>query len=218
MNVYFISGLGADKRVFSQLRIDSRFTVHHIEWISPERNETLSQYAHRLAAQVDTTQPFQLVGLSFGGVMASELADIIHPDQIIIISSTPVGIPVSAFYRGLLHFLLLSPFSAPILKSSNRMTYKYFGANTPELKALLKTILHDTDSHFLKWALKRMSSWERRQKVPGVFHIHGTSDRLIAPRLVQPDVWIEDGGHLMIYDEAAEISGILNRQLSTRLH
>jgi pimeloyl-ACP methyl ester carboxylesterase len=213
MNVYFLSGLGADKRVFDQLKLDDQFDVHHIEWIQPQKKETLSHYAGRLVSQMDTARPFQLVGLSFGGIIASELSEIVHPKQIILISSTPTGIPVSKFNQGLIKFLLLSPFASPILKSTNSMTYKYFGADTPEMKKLLKDILHDTDSKFLKWALVRMSSWDRKTRAENLFHIHGSSDRLIAPKLVKPDVWIEGGGHLMVYSHADQISAILNKQI-----
>ena len=213
VNVYFLSGLGADKRVFDKLKLDSRFTVNHIGWIKPERGETLQHYAGRLVVQIDTTKPFRLVGLSFGGIIASELSEIVHPQQVIIISSTATGVPVSKFYRGLIRFLLLSPFAAPILKSANKQTYKYFGADTPELKALLRDILHDTDSKFLKWALSRMSGWERKEKIPNLIHIHGTADRLIPIKLVQPDAIIEGGGHLMVYGQAEEVSRLLNEHL-----
>ncbi|NIJ55290.1 alpha/beta hydrolase [Dyadobacter arcticus] len=213
MNVYFLSGLGADKRVFSKLKLDDQFVVNHIEWIKPEKKETLAHYASRLIAQIDTTRPFQLVGLSFGGIIASEMSDIIQPKQIILISSTPTGIPVSKGYQGLIKFLLLSPFAAPILKSTNSIVYKYFGADTPELQTLLKAILHDMDGKFLKWALNRMSSWGRKNKPDHLFHIHGTNDKLISIKLVQPDVTIEGAGHLMVYGQADQVSVILNKQL-----
>ena len=213
MNVYFLSGLGADKRAFSKLRLDDRFSVKYIEWITPLKNETLHHYAGRLAAQIDINKPFQLVGLSFGGIVASELSRIVNPQQIIIISSTSVGMPISAFYRGLLKILLLNPFAAPLLKSANAFTNNFFGADTPELKSLLKSILHDTDSRLLKWALIKMSSWQRQTKVANLYHIHGMADKLIPIKLVHPDFFIEEGGHLMVYKQHEIISSLLNQHL-----
>jgi pimeloyl-ACP methyl ester carboxylesterase len=216
MNIYFLSGLGADKRVFSKLALDESFNVQYIDWISPRKKESLHDYAYRLTAQMDTTKPFQLVGLSFGGIIASELSSIVHPEQIILVSSTATNIPVSRFNRGLIKFLLLSPFAAPILKSANSFTYKFFGADTPELQALLKQILKDTDSKFLKWALIRMSAWKHPVKVDHLYHIHGTLDKLIPLKIVNPDVVIEGGGHLMVYAQHEEISKILNKQLALK--
>ncbi|KQS23853.1 alpha/beta fold hydrolase [Dyadobacter sp. Leaf189] len=216
MNVYFISGLGADKRVFDKLKLDDAIQVNHIQWIRPQRKETIAHYAGRLVAQMDTTKPFKLVGLSFGGVIASEISRIALPEQIVLISSTPLGIPVSAFNRGLIRFFLLSPFAAPILKSANKYTYRYFGADTPELQALLKNILHDTDSKFLKWALIKMSSWDRKTRADHIYHIHGSADKLIPIDLVKPDVVINGAGHLMVYAQADQISEILNKQLLSK--
>lgn len=216
MNVYFLSGLGADERVFAKLRLDTtRFKIRHIKWIRPLKKEKLPDYAKRLSAQIDTTRPFHLVGLSFGGIMASVLSDIIHPEQIVIISSTSTGVPVSGFYQNLIRFFLFSPLSGPILKSANSIVYDYFGANTPEMKALLKQILSDTDTKFLKWALKHLSSWHRNEKVAELYHIHGTADKLIPIKLVKPDVEIPGGGHLMIFSEHEKVSSLLNNHLKS---
>lgn len=214
MNVYFISGLGADERVFTKLKLDPRLNVQYIKWVKPQKRETLQHYAARLSQQIDTSQPFQLVGLSFGGVVASEIADVVCPQQVTLISSMSTGVPLSRFYQLMIKFLLMSPLSAPLLKSANRLTYNYFGADTPELKKLLKKILHDTDAKFLKWALVRMSGWNRKERIDNVFHIHGTADKLIPIIIVKPDIVIEDGGHLMIYAQADQISKILNHRLT----
>ena len=81
MNVYFISGLGADKRVFSKLQLDDQFSVNYIEWIAPLKKETLQHYASRLVTQIDTTKPFQLVGLSFGGIRLGALRNNSSPSN-----------------------------------------------------------------------------------------------------------------------------------------
>lgn len=215
MNVYFISGLGADERIFTKLKLDPRLNVHYIKWVRPEKRETLRHYAARLSQQIDSSQPFQLVGLSFGGVVASEIADVICPQQVTIISSMSTGVPLSRFYQVVMRGLLLSPLASPFLKSANRLTYRYFGAETPELKKLLRQILHDTDSKFMKWALIRMGGWDRKERVENLFHIHGTADKLIPVVLAKPDLVIEGGGHLMVYAQAEQISKILNERLTT---
>jgi hypothetical protein len=48
--VYFISGLGADKRAFSFLDLSFCEPVF-IEWIKPLKNETLQGYALRLGGK-----------------------------------------------------------------------------------------------------------------------------------------------------------------------
>jgi pimeloyl-ACP methyl ester carboxylesterase len=213
-NVYFLSGLGADERAFAKLKINQRFNVHFLQWIDSRKNESLHDYALRLVSQIDTTRPFQLVGLSFGGMIASEIAELVTPEQIILISSRATSQPLSKFYQNLIKITLWHPLAAPMLKTTNKFTYRFFGAHSDEEKKLLKQILADTDSKFLKWALGKISSWDHRKKAANVFQIHGTEDRLITPNMVHPDVWIEGGGHLMVYTQAEEVSEVLNKQLA----
>lgn len=42
MNLYFISGLGADERVFQKLTLPEQYKIHHIKW--PELAEKESLY------------------------------------------------------------------------------------------------------------------------------------------------------------------------------
>jgi hypothetical protein len=37
MNAYFISGLGADKRIFSKLKLNEKINIIHIDWIAPKK-------------------------------------------------------------------------------------------------------------------------------------------------------------------------------------
>ena len=84
--IYLISGLGADKRVFSKLELGD-LNVVHLDWIEPLKNETLKSYAMRLAAGIDSSEEFYLLGVSFGGVVAQEIAKILNPKKVFIISS-----------------------------------------------------------------------------------------------------------------------------------
>jgi pimeloyl-ACP methyl ester carboxylesterase len=72
--VYFISGLGADEKVFQFLRLDSIQQIH-IKWLKTDPIEGLRAYASRLTAQIDTSQEVILIGVSFGGLIAQEIGN-----------------------------------------------------------------------------------------------------------------------------------------------
>jgi len=74
VNVYFISGMGADGRLFKHIRLPEGFRMNFVDWIEPGREETIPAYASRLAEHMDTTRPFVLVGVSLGGIMSVEIA------------------------------------------------------------------------------------------------------------------------------------------------
>jgi surfactin synthase thioesterase subunit len=60
------------------------FSAHYIDWIMNHKDETLPDYAVRLGASIDSTQPFVLIGLSLGGIMAAEIAKRLSPAATII--------------------------------------------------------------------------------------------------------------------------------------
>ncbi|MBO9672041.1 MAG: alpha/beta hydrolase [Sphingobacteriaceae bacterium] len=214
MNTYFISGLGADKRLFSKLKLDEKINIIHIDWINPVENESLAAYAERLSKVIDSSQPFALVGVSFGGMIAVEIAKVLKPVTTVIISSTMLSAHLPAIYRfaGKLRLLKLIP--AKLLKSSNKLTQNYyFGTRSDSEKILLGKIIKDTDPYFLKWAIGSILSWENKIKPERIFHIHGTNDKILYSKKSKPDFVIQKGTHFMVYQNAREISGIIDKMI-----
>ena len=219
MNAYFISGLGADKRIFSKLKLSEKINIIHVDWINPDRNETLEAYSKRLSRIIDTSQPFALVGVSFGGMIAVEIAKILTPVVTIIISSTMISTQLPGLYRlaGKLGLLKLIP--AKLLKSSNKLTQNYyFGTRSGSEKILLSKIIKDTDPYFLKWAIGSILNWKNNVKPERIYHIHGTNDKILYSKTAKPDYIIENGTHFMVYQNATEISEIIDKIILDSIH
>lgn len=83
--IYCISGLGADEMAFSKLRVTG-YELKVIPWLIPEQNETIQQYAARMRADIKEEFPI-LMGLSFGGMICTEIAKQVPVKKLIIISS-----------------------------------------------------------------------------------------------------------------------------------
>ncbi len=204
---YLIPGLGADERVFRFLRL--RGEVHVLRWLPPQHpQEALPHYAARLAAAVPAAQACWLVGVSFGGVLALEVAQLRPLARVVLISSFsgPTELPwVAGLARatGLHH--LLPPQLLPRLP---RVAQWFFGVKKESEYQLLRQILHDTDPGFTRWAIARLVQWPGRLGTP-VIRIHGTADRLL-PKGAARSQYRLPGGHLIIVSQAAEISRILN--------
>ena len=82
--IYLLSGLGADERVFDFLDL-SQYKVNYIRWIIPLKNELITDYASRLCTQIHSARPL-LIGVSFGGMIAIEIGKLIPTEKIILIS------------------------------------------------------------------------------------------------------------------------------------
>ena len=77
MNIYYISGLGADERAFSKLDFVKKYNATYLPWLAVEqKKEPIAHYAKRLAEKITKPDPI-IIGLSFGGMMAIEIAKII---------------------------------------------------------------------------------------------------------------------------------------------
>ena len=87
MKAYFISGLGADKKAFRRIKLPSGYEPVYLDWIPPQKNESLTNYARRFSSLIKNDDAFILIGLSFGGMLASEIARLRRPMKTIIISS-----------------------------------------------------------------------------------------------------------------------------------
>jgi len=212
MNTYFISGLGADERIFSKLKLSGKINIIHVEWIDPHKNESLESYAERLSRMIDTSKPFALVGVSFGGMIAVEISKRLKPAATIVISSTILSSHLPALYRFAGKLKLLKFIPSKLLKASNKLTqHYYFGTKSGSEKILLNRIIKDTDPYFLKWAIGSILNWENKVKPERIFHIHGTNDKILYSKKARPDFVIENGTHFMVYQNANKISVIIDQ-------
>lgn len=208
--VYFISGLGADSRAFSKLVFPSGFKLVHLDWIPAQEGQSLSNYAGRLASGIDKSTPFYLIGLSFGGMLATEIAKQLNPIHTFLISSTPTYAELPWYYRaaGKLRLQKLIPVS--LLKRGNKVGLKFLGAKTNDERALLTQLIIDSDPYFMKWALTCILEWRNTERPKNLTHIHGTSDNILPIRsTAKPDEIIKGGGHFMVYANAQEIMQVV---------
>jgi pimeloyl-ACP methyl ester carboxylesterase len=213
MNLYFISGLGADKRVFQKLILPEVFTIHYIEWLPVAKKESLEFYCRRLSEQIDRTQPFSLLGLSFGGVIATEMSKFLSPVQTVLISSFCLKQEVSKFYVLLGETGLYKLLPTRIFLKPNHFVYRMFGAYKPAAKQLLQNILEDTDPEFFHWALNQLFSWNNHWIPPNLIRIHGTADKVLPYKTNMGAIPVEGGEHLMVYSKWEIVSEILKEKL-----
>lgn len=208
MNVYAISGLGADQRVFSELELDE--PLHHIHWISPKSiDEPIASYALRLCDQIEVNQPFILVGVSFGGLIATEINKIYPAKQLILISSTDTQVGIKPLFRLFKHFVPLLP--QRLLVPPLFLIYYVFGTKR---KALLRSIVKASDLFFNKWAICQLVAWDSLENPTNCVKINGDADKLIAPQQDERTIIVQGGGHFMIMDQSEEVSELVNNLLS----
>lgn len=212
---YLFSGLGADERVFGFLKLEFD-QKRCIKWASPKTGEGLIDYAKRIVEEQfdkEEADPVVLIGVSFGGIVATEVSKLVKTEKLILISSlkTRREIPLTYRVAGFLKLHVLMP--ATMLKSANFLTYFLFGVKEKAHKQLLKTILKESDSRFLKWAMNEIVNWRNELVSEKTVHIHGTRDWILPFRCVKNVVVVLGGGHLMVITHAGEVSNFIDNPL-----
>ncbi len=211
MNIYCISGLGADERIFS--RLDFRqHTVTHIPWLIPEKKESLEHYAKRMASSIVAPDPV-IIGVSFGGMVAIEISKFLSLKKIILISSIKTKYEKPFYFRAAaaLHINKLIPLRP--YKILEPIENYNLGIKTPDEKTLAADFRRNLNINYSNWAIDQVLHWNNTTIPPNLVHIHGNNDHVFPIKYIRPDFVINDGGHLMVYNHAAEIDSILMKVL-----
>jgi pimeloyl-ACP methyl ester carboxylesterase len=208
--LFLLSGLGADRRVFDFLDLQD-YKVHHIMWATPLRHESLTEYTKRLLPQISSKKPI-LIGVSFGGIVAQEIGKLIEVEKIILISSAKSPTAIPTYFKVIARFKIQKLIPQKALKQPNEILFWLFGISRREHRNLLAAIMEDTDEKFFSWAIETISLWNNKVIVDRVIQIHGTHDKLL--KLQTADYIVEGGGHLMVVTHANEISIIIRKVLA----
>ncbi len=205
---YLIPGLGANGRIFERLRLIG--TVRILEWLEPAApDEPLATYAVRLAAPIPPDEACWLVGVSFGGVVALEIASLRPQARVILISS--IADPTERAGWVSLGRWLHADAWLPIalLRKLPRAAGWFFGVSGDQATALLREMLNHLTPTYTPWALRCLFRW-RGCEVQPVAHLLGDRDRVFPAGQRSATHLIPGGTHFMVVTHASIISSILN--------
>lgn len=209
--IYCISGLGADESIFKHVSIRDA-TLVHISWPAYDAGDDMRSYAKKVSDTIPGDNP-TILGLSFGGMLAVEIAKMRPVKKAIIVSSAKVFTEVPQFGKFVRAVVTSQIVPGFVFKIPNSYLFKLFGAVNDDERQMLTNILKKSDGQFMRWAMKAITLWHNTSYPAQVVHIHGTADKIIPSATVKPDYWIEGGSHIMVYNKAAEINKIIAQQL-----
>jgi pimeloyl-ACP methyl ester carboxylesterase len=204
--LHCISGLGADERIFSKLTIPGA-VLTPLQWILPQKEERIEDYAGRMAGQVHTDHPIFL-GVSFGGMMALEMARLRPGAKVIIVSSvkTRKELPGWMKLSGRLGLNKLLPGNPPRWA---RLENDFLGTETAEERVLVREFMKTADPVYLRWAIGQVINWRNEWLPSSLHHIHGSNDRTFPLKNIMATNIVPGGGHFMIMNRAKEVSTII---------
>jgi len=210
--IYLIPGQGGDYRLFQNICIpDHETKVLVLE--TPNKGELLPSYARRLSVQIDTTECFSLVGVSFGGMIAVEMAKFLDPEKVIIISSTKSTDEFPFSYKVVKNLRMYKLFNGKLLKKMANIARPIAEPDSREDHDIFSAMINDLDPDYLKRAVECVFTWENTEYREDIIHLHGTDDRTIPLRNIVNPVVVKNGSHVMVLTEGDRIGALINEYL-----
>lgn len=212
MKIYAISGLGANKIAFEKLQFSEPYQLEFIPWEVPKDNDTVKTYAARWADKIDDTKEFGLLGLSFGGIMAQEIAKIKPPKFLLLFDTIKSDKEKPFWIRWNRTLPLYKLFPIHILNHTSALrciskAAQYINPHRPNIDAMYTL----RDKEYTRWAIREVIFWDNTSSYNfPVHHFHGTWDYLFPIRNIRQAIPVERGGHLAIYEKA----DIVNKTLA----
>ncbi len=213
LHVYFFPGLSVDSRVYSRLELNDSIEVTFLEWDMPDEGETMASYASRYRSQIDTTEAYAFVGLSLGGMVAIELAEIMKPAECVLISSAVCRDDLPGRYRVLESIPLYKVVNGKVLALTS-MVLPYIIPIDHSGAHLYGDMVRQYDALMFQRQVHMLIHWDRQTTCINYVHIHGSKDKIIPyKKQAKIDFLIRGGGHKMLMTHAEEINLILKQVL-----
>lgn len=209
MKLYVVSGLGADFKVLEKITFPQNLEVVFLDWIMPEKNEDFHHYVKRMADRIDDSEPFSLLGYSFGGIIVQEIDKIKAAEKVVIMGSIKSHKEKSRFIK-LGEVTKIPRFLPQQLFNINSATVYSFarGIVDPKNPKLLEYFTV-RDTYYLKWSIEKVSAWKFEEN-PKVIQILGSKDIVFPLKYSKPDYVVQNGTHLFPATKPKEVSKILS--------
>nr|WP_315178968.1 alpha/beta hydrolase [uncultured Flavobacterium sp.] len=199
--VYLMPGLAASTTIFERIALpEEMFEIVLLEWEIPLNNESLTDYAKRIADKITHPNPV-LIGVSFGGILVQEMAKYVEARKIIIISSVKsnVEFPRRMKIAKTTKAYKLIPMN--LIANIESLAKFSFGEKVNQRLKLYEKFLSVRDIRYLNWAVEQVILWDRTVVDENVIHIHGDMDDVFPIKYIKNCVVVKGGTHIMILNK-----------------
>lgn len=210
--LYMLHGLGSDARIFKRLDLKNMDTIA-LYLPTPYADETMEKYAQRLVNQIDTTRPFSLLGVSFGGMVAVELGKILKPTRIFLVSSAKTAQEIPMRYHLQRHFPIYKWLGGHFMKKSSPLAAQIFEPAMRPIIPFFKSMVMAKDPRFMTGSLYCIVHWQNTVVLPNVRHIHGSKDNTLPIRRIENAAILKGASHWLIYLNADAVSKMINEEM-----
>lgn len=207
IHVYFMPGMAASSSIFERIQLPSdTFEMHLLEWLLPEKEETIEHYAQRIAKNI-THDNIILVGVSFGGILVQEMKPFVKTRKVIIISSVKSNLEYPRRFKIAKTTKAYKLIPTKLFENIESLAKFTFGSSIIKQRVkLYEKFLAVRDNLYLDWAIEQIINWKRTVADAEIIHIHGDADEVFPIKNVKNCIAVKGGTHIMILSKYRWIS------------
>ncbi|WP_033961588.1 alpha/beta hydrolase [Psychroserpens jangbogonensis] len=201
IHVYLMPGMAANPTIFEHIKFpEDQFEIHWLEWMIPNKKESLESYAKRMIANIEHDN-IVLLGVSFGGILVQEMSKFMKLRKLFVVSSVKSKheLPKRMKLMKLTKAYKILPTQ---LVSNMDFLAKYaFGETVTKRVELYKKYLSVSDKQYLDWAIENVIEWDEDLPNSQAVYIHGDKDAIFPHSCVGNCIVIKGGTHIMIMNK-----------------
>lgn len=204
--ILLLNGMTPGGRVFRRLA-PLLPNCEIVEWISPECASSIADYARRLVDELEIDTPCDVLGVSFGGIVAQELASLIGAESCFVVSSISSPAELKCMNR------ILSRLPATLhdrmMSSAGEVAQSWPGRSSAATVRARK--FGGDDGAWFRWAAGAALRWKPLRSPQGftVVRVHGDRDRTFPRGHMFADHVIEGADHLLAITHAKALAEIV---------
>lgn len=201
IHVYLMPGLAANPTIFEHIKLpEDQFKIHWLEWIMPNRKESLESYAKRMISKIEYDN-IVLLGVSFGGILVQEMSKHLPLRKLFVVSSVKSKheLPKRMKLMKLTKAYKILPTQ---LVSNIDFLAKYaFGETVTKRIELYKKYLSVSNKHYLDWAIENVIEWDQDEPNRDAIYIHGDKDAIFPHSCQGNCIVVKGGSHIMVINK-----------------
>ncbi|HEY0246068.1 MAG TPA: alpha/beta hydrolase [Mucilaginibacter sp.] len=206
--IFLIAGLGADTRLYNNIDLHEH-DVTPIDWIEPNKLDTLTTYAQKLIHQYHIFENSVVIGTSLGGMIAIEIAKQVPLNKVILISSIKTIHEAPDYFNWFRKMPVYKFVPKKLYTSLGFMIELVFGRMDPGDSWLFKDMLKNSSPKFLRWAMTAVLKWNNEIIPKNVYQIIGDKDKVFSCKKIKDATIVKGGTHIMVFDKAKQVNKLL---------
>lgn len=194
--------------MLEKIKFPANLEVIFVPWLIPEKGEHFKDYVLRIAENIDDSQPFSLLGYSFGGIMVQEIDKIKPAEKIVILGSIKSDKEKSRFIK--VGEVTRIPKYLPenIFTEKSALGYSFIRKLFDPNSSRIMEYFNVRNPYYLKWSIEKIAAWKFEEN-PKVIQILADKDIVFPIKYSKPNYVIENGTHLFPATKPREVSTIL---------